>query len=512
MADKATTADLLEVATPPDVDQVEASTSPDGTETDEDRLTRKIAEIRQDDAISGDPGHRAHLAYLIDRRDQLRHGTERRIVGQRERREAPARTEPRPAAPVSVGDALRALVASLPDGVPLDDIEGLTDLERRQLAPLLGPAPSPVPTTRTTQPTRRPGNGYVLGREDRMSDWARERQPQEYERFGHLDLGKLMRGMATGSWEDASEERAALAEGVTGTGGAFIPTPLSTDVVDLARNQTRVLQAGAQIAPMLTSTLKLPRWATDPTPGWLAEAGTVTESEPTVDSITLTAQMLTFLVKASRQVLEDSGPDMTGELKRNMARVVALELDRVALRGTGTAPQPHGILGSAGITSTTLGAGNGLSLGTQVSGIAPAWDFAVDQVQALAANNFQAGAIIMAPRTLNGLFKLKDSQGRYLEPPDMFDVTDPADDRVQHVVPLVSNQVPINLTVGTSTDCSEAYCGQWDRLAIGLRSQFTLTLSERYSDNLQYGFIVGLRADIALLRPGAFAVTLGIRV
>jgi HK97 family phage major capsid protein len=273
-----------------------------------------------------------------------------------------------------------------------------------------------------------------------------------------------------------------------------------------------VLQAGAQVVPMLTSTLKLPRWATDPTPGWLAEAGTVTESEPTMDNITMTAQMLTFLVKASRQVLEDSAPPLTEELKTNMGRVMALELDRVALRGSGASNQPTGILNASGTTVVTLGSGNGLSIGTQVSGIAPAWDFAVDQVQAVAANNFNANAMIVAPRTLNGLMKLKDSQGRYLEPPDLFDVADPSDDRVSRVLPLASNQVPVSLTVGTSVDCSESYVGQWNRLAIGIRSQFTLTLSERYSDTLQYGFIVGLRADIALLRPGAFAITKGIRV
>jgi HK97 family phage major capsid protein len=362
-------------------------------------------------------------------------------------------------------------------------------------------------------PNGRPPNEYVLHREHRMADWAREHQPDDFDRHEGLDLGKLMRAMATGDWRGAREEqRAALAEGAPSTGGAFVPTPLAVDVVDLARNAARVFQAGAQTIPMLSSTLKLPRWATDPTPGRLAEAGTVSESEPTMDNITLNAQMLTFLVKASRQVIEDSGPNLTGELKANMAKVIALELDRVCLRGSGASNQPTGVLNASGTTVVTLGAGNGLSLSTQVSGIAPSWDFAVDQVQAVAANNFQATAMIVAPRTLNGLYKIKDSQGRYLEPPDMFDVTDPADDRTTQVVPLTSNQIPVNLTVGTSVDCSESYVAQWDRLAVGMRSQFSLMLSERYSDNLQYGFIVGLRADVALLRAGAFAITKGLRV
>jgi HK97 family phage major capsid protein len=455
-----------------------------------EQLTRKIAEVRQDVAVTGDPGQRSHLAFLIDRRDRLREG---RVVGPTETR----------------GRSFEEFWRIVQDNnTPLDDIPDLTPEERQALAVLNAPAPAPFSTRGTTAPAR-PSNGYVLEREHRMTDWARDRDPQSFDRFEGLSLGKLMRGMATGSWQDAAEERAALAEGATGTGGAFIPTPLSVDVVDLARNKAQVLAAGARTIPMETSTYRIPRWATDPTPGWLGEAGTVSESEPTVDSLTLTAQMLTFLVKASRQVLEDSGPDMTNELKANMAKVIALELDRVALRGTGTAPQPHGILGSSGITTTTLGAGNGLSLSTGTP--PPAWDPFVDAAQAVMANNFNPGAVIMASRTIQSLAKTRDTQGRYLEPPPLLDVNDPQDDRAQHVVPLISNQIPVSLTVGTSVDCSEAYTAQWDRLAIGLRSQFSLLLSERYSDVLQYGFIIGLRADIALLRPGAFAVTLGIR-
>ncbi|ETZ53337.1 hypothetical protein L838_1815 [Mycobacterium avium MAV_120709_2344] len=77
---------------------------------------------------------------------------------------------------------------------------------------------------------------------------------------------------------------------------------------------------------------------------------------------------------------------------------------------------------------------------------------------------------------------------------------------------LATNQIPVNLTVGTSSDASEAYTAQWDQLAIGIRTEFVLEfLRERYADFGQYGFIGHLRPNVQLLQPAAFAVDTGIR-
>lgn len=77
---------------------------------------------------------------------------------------------------------------------------------------------------------------------------------------------------------------------------------------------------------------------------------------------------------------------------------------------------------------------------------------------------------------------------------------------------LATNQIPVNLTVGTSSDASEAYTAQWDQLAIGIRTEFVLEfLRERYADFGQYGFIAHLRPNVQLLQPAAFAVDTGIR-
>ena len=86
---------------------------------------------------------------------------------------------------------------------------------------------------------------------------------------------------------------------------------------------------------------------------------------------------------------------------------------------------------------------------------------------------------IVAPRTVTSLANLKEATSNaYLAPPSS-------------LLPILpTKQIPINLTVGTSSDCSEIYTGQWDQLAIGIRRDFELRiLGERYADNQQVGFL-----------------------
>jgi hypothetical protein len=59
----------------------------------------------------------------------------------------------------------------------------------------------------------------------------------------------------------------------------------------------------------------------------------------------------------------------------------------------------------------------------------------------------------MAPRLPQSLAKLRDTTNQYIDPPRYLD----------GLPRLQSKQIPINLTVGTSSDCSEVYTGQRTR-------------------------------------------------
>jgi HK97 family phage major capsid protein len=333
----------------------------------------------------------------------------------------------------------------------------------------------------------------VLTREQSVLDWCQTRGMVETT-DRPLSFDRYLRGMATGQWDGAAEER-ALSEGTLTAGGHLVPTPLSARVIDLARNATRVFQAGAVTVPMGAQTLRLARLTGEGTPAWKAENATITDADMTFDAVTFTARTLVRLVKLSVELFEDSDPSAEDVIARSFAAQLALELDRVALRGTGTAPEPRGVVNQSGVTLTTHGANGALITN---------YDFHLDAVGAVRGFNFEPNAQVQAPRTETSLSKLKEATtNAYLRPPATLD----------GIPRLNTKQVPINLTVGTSTDCSEIYTAQWDQLMVGIRTDLRIEfLRERFlSDNLQYAFLAYLRADVQLAQPTAFVVDTGIR-
>jgi HK97 family phage major capsid protein len=345
------------------------------------------------------------------------------------------------------------------------------------------------------QATRRPTPDVptepVLTREQKLTDWVEQRgltTPSERP----LSFDRYLRGLATGRWDGAEEER-AMSEGTLTAGGHLVPTPLSARVIDLARNATRVFQAGAITVPMTSGTLKLARLTGEGTPAWKSENAAITAADLAFDAVTFTARSLVRVVTLSVELFEDADPSSESVIANSFASQIALELDRAALRGTGTPPEPRGVLNTSGITTTTHGA-NGAVIAN--------YDFWLDAKGAVSGNNFEPNAHIQAPRSTTSLSKLKEATtNAYMAPPAA-------------MLPMLqTKQVPITLTVGTSTDCSEIYTAQWDQLMIGIRTDFNIRfLQERFAaDNLQYAFLAYLRADVQVAQPLAFAVDTGVR-
>lgn len=222
--------------------------------------------------------------------------------------------------------------------------------------------------------------------------------------------------------------------------------------------------------------------------------------------MTLTARTLAVLTRLSYELFQDLTPAGAEIIERELIQSLAVELDRVALRGTGTAPEPRGVLNQTGVTTLTNG----------VAGTAFGWAQVVNLLAAVQANGFDPTAIITNPRTVKSAALLADTTNQPLVAPAL----------ATSVPMLLTRQVPITLTVGASSDCSELYAGQWDQLVVGFRPQVSIAVQrsggpagmvgvkasqERYIDTMQIGLLSFLRADIALLHGEAFAVSTGIR-
>ncbi len=334
-------------------------------------------------------------------------------------------------------------------------------------------------------------DGMPLPEGRSMAEWAQARgMVEQYEQ--PLDFGKYLRGMVTGEWKNAEAEKRAMSEGVLSGGGYMVPTPLSTRIIDLARNRTRVLQAGAQVVPMGSSTLKVAKWTGDPGVAWHTENATITPSDGTLGSITLTAHSLSTIVTTSFELIEDAN-GIEERLLEAFAAKFALTTDYAAMYGSGTDPEPRGVKNTTGITVQPLGTGNGATPANYL--------FLVDAIGALQDANEDPNAVIMAPRTERTLAKLIDGMNQPMRAPQM----------VQDVPRYTTNQVPVNLTLGTANNTSDVFVGDWRQLIVGVRTGLQIqVLRERYADTGQIGFLAWWRGDIAVARPAAFDVVTGV--
>lgn len=306
-----------------------------------------------------------------------------------------------------------------------------------------------------------------------------------------LSLRKALRGIVLGDWDAAEPERRAMSESVLAGGGYLLPTVLSSQMIDLARNDARVMQAGARIFPMENRTVDVAKWVSDPSMAWHTEAATISPSDATIGKITLTAQALAGLTLVSRELLEDAS-EVDTELRRAFAAVLALKLDQAALYGTGTPPEPRGVKNTANILTASMGA-NGAALTN--------YDPVVDAVGTLRDNNEDPTAAIYSPRTGRALAKLKDTTNQPLAVPNY----------LNNLTQYETNQVPNNLTQGSSSLASDLFVADWRQLYVGIRTQLQIqVLSERYADTGQIGILTWFRGDIQVARPKAFHVTSGV--
>jgi HK97 family phage major capsid protein len=351
------------------------------------------------------------------------------------------------------------------------------------------------PTGPAQQFDRSEGPG--LGAEERMADVARERRGGDWGDDGEFRLGACIRAMATGDRSSLSDvERRALSEGSDAAGGFLIEESLSAQVIDKIRNKAQVIASGARTIPMPGDTLNVARMTGGSTANWKNENQTVTESDQVYDRVTFRTKTAVVLQKCSVELWEDLSDAATETIENEVLQALALKLDYAALRGSGSDPEPKGILNHTNVTLQSLGANGNVLAG---------YDDIATAVGTVAANNGQATGAIMAARTSTFLDKLKDSTGQPVQPPPS----------VRDLPFRTSNQIPVSLVQGSSgAVCSELYVADWSKVWIGVRPSIGIRirlLQERYMDTLSYGIIGWIRADVQLSQPTHCVVITGIK-
>ena len=308
--------------------------------------------------------------------------------------------------------------------------------------------------------------------------------PEEVEICRGLNFGSFLRAIALGSRNE--QEQRVLSIGTPSAGGFTVPQPLMVEFIDNLRNEAVVLAAGGVVIPMESKTLDIARLDTDPTPTWRAEGAAVSASDAVFSQVKLDAQDLSVEVVASRELVQDSS-NLEAILMRSFVQTFAVELDRVALVGSGTGAEPEGVLNATGVTEIDL-----------VATTMTRYQTLVALRRDVQKANGKPTSWVMNHTTQSELAGLEDTTNQPLQAPTYFSELDA----------FATGGVPDDEGAGSNE--SPVFVGNWSDLLIGIRHDTSISLNPFLKAGTgEISFFVHLRADVKLVRPASFGRIIG---
>ncbi len=217
------------------------------------------------------------------------------------------------------------------------------------------------------------------------------------------------------------------------------------EFIDVLRNSSSVMQAGARMLQGLSGDVAIPKKATAASAAWIAsEGGAATESEMTTTSISLVPRQLAAFTDITRQLRQQSSLDAEALVRDDLAQSLALAIDLAALAGSGSSGQPTGIKNTSGINTVDFGTSPVL---------VPSFAKIVDMETAVAEDNALVGnlAYIMPAAMYGGL-----------------KTTEKASNTAQFVVEPGGTVNGYRTIVSNQCTAGDAYFGNFSDLLVGM--------------------------------------------
>ena len=288
---------------------------------------------------------------------------------------------------------------------------------------------------------------------------------------------------------------------IPSAGGSLVATNLiATSFIEMLRERIIVRSLGAKTLEGLVGNVDIPRQTGGATGYWLGEGDSPSESQQSFDQVKLTPKTVGAFTDVTRKLLMQSSLSADALVQSDLAQVLALEIDKAAIKGTGSTNQPLGILGTPGVGLITGGA----------NGAAPTFDNMIDLETEIAADNADIGTLAyLTNARVRGKLKKTDvgvdTGQRVWSKGGTKDVGE-----VNGYNAYVSNQIPSNLTKGTSADiCSAIIFGNWADLVLALWGGLEITLDPFSKSTAGTLRVVALQdVDIAVRHAESFAIML----
>ncbi|MGE6739669.1 phage major capsid protein [Allorhizobium pseudoryzae] len=359
-----------------------------------------------------------------------------------------------------------------------------------------------------------------ISREERMAAFEREEQRSEDVHGGELSrelrnyslaaaINGALVGRLTGREAEIDQELKRGREGRSGASGIHLAVPsevllgmeqrsqtvgtaaaggytVATNVAAVAdrfRPALKVEGMGATVLRGLNGFLDLPNLAASGSAAWVAENGNATRTGVTFDKVSMAPKTVTGEYRLSRRLMLQSSASMEDILRRDLGFLLAQALDLAAINGSGTAPEPKGVLNTSGVTKVTTETDFSDTTANLIA------ELELDDVTGTAA-------FLTNPTVMKSVRKLKDADGHVMPTAELFH-----NQRVE-----VSTQVPT--TIGASDDKSALIYGQWAELYLGYWSAVDILINPYHPDVASNGGALlhaFLDADVAVRHPKAFA-------
>lgn len=220
----------------------------------------------------------------------------------------------------------------------------------------------------------------------------------------------------TGALAEYNAEKAR--EGVTARrGGVLVPSSLfekrttqdtttqskitpddyrADQFIGLFRNSMVMRSLGARVLSGLRGDVVIPKQTGASTAYWVAEGDSLTESNPTFDTIKLTPKHVGALASMSRQLLQQANPSIEQLVRDDFIQVIGLAIDKAMIHGLAANDEPVGILNTSGIQTGSLATLD--------------WEAVIALLEKLALQNLTPNAMITHPAVATVLrTTLKDS-------------------------------------------------------------------------------------------------------
>ncbi|MFT5616558.1 MAG: HK97 family phage major capsid protein [Granulosicoccus sp.] len=162
-------------------------------------------------------------------------------------------------------------------------------------------------------------------------------------------LGRSARGLLVPS--DVLSAQNFIRSQSVGTptkGGNLVATQhMDSSFIGLLRKRAALTRLGVRTLTGLVGNVEIPRQTGGATAYWIGEGAGPTESDLSVDNLSLTPHTLAGAVAISRRAQIQTSPDIEALVRDDLIQCLALEIDRVGINGDADGDAPDGLLDAA---------------------------------------------------------------------------------------------------------------------------------------------------------------------